>query len=110
MGLPLTGTEAERNFEKAVANTPPGMAFTAGSGPKGATCHGCRFWNHGKDGPQYFSGKGAHGGEIKPTPCAKYRSLTCGQTGAPVEHWNEACKYFEANPTPPPLRNKGGLV
>ena len=97
----LTGTPQERDFAIAVANTPPGMAFTAGSGPQGKHCHACIFWEH-KEG-DYFAPSGKHGGEIKPATCAKYRRLTAGQTGAPVEHWSDACKYFEENPTPPPF-------
>lgn len=101
----LTGTATERDFAKAVANTPPGMAFTSGSGPKGATCHACTFWEHDKENG-YFSATGIHGGEIKPSICAKYRRLTAGHAGPPVEHWSEACKYFDRNPSPPALHRR----
>ena len=98
----LTGTPEEKAFARAVAQTPPGMAFTIGSGPAGCTCHGCRYWEHQAN--DYFAPGGLHNGEIMPAICAKYRQLTAGQTGARVEHWNRACKYFEPNPTPPALR------
>lgn len=101
----LTGTESERKFANAVANTPPGMAFTSGSGPHGATCRSCMFWEHDKVNG-YFAVTGLHAGEIKPSICAKYRRLTAGQTGSPVEHWNDACKYFEKNETPPSLHRR----
>jgi hypothetical protein len=104
----LTGTPQEKEFAAAVRATPPGMAFTIGSGPTGKTCRGCSFWDH--DGkPQYFALGGKYGGEIKPSPCAMYRRLSAGQEGTPVEHWNDACKYFQENPSPPPLRKKVGL-
>jgi hypothetical protein len=100
----LTGTQAERDFAMAVANTPPGMAHTIGSGPPGWTCHACLHWEH-KD-IDYFAPGGIHDGEIKPAICAMYRKLMAGQTGAPVEHWNRCCKYFEHNPAPPALRKR----
>ena len=99
----LTGTDQEREFAAGVAQTAPGMAFIAGSGPSGMTCHKCSFWGRG-DEPEYFAIGGNHAGEIKPARCAKYRQLTAGQDGPPVEHWERACKYFEANPSPPPFR------
>lgn len=101
----LTGTQQEKEFARAVGNTPPGMAFTSGSGPSGETCHKCAFWEHDKLNG-YFAVTGLHSGEIKPSICAKYRRLSAGRTGAAVEHWNEACKYFEKNEAPPALHRR----
>jgi hypothetical protein len=100
----LTGTPQERSFAMEVKKTPPGMAFTAGSGPPGKTCHVCIFWGKGEE-PKYFAAGGKYSAEIKPAACAKYRQLTAGTEGPPVEHWSEACKYFDPNPNPPKLRN-----
>jgi len=44
----LTGTSREKEFAAAVRATPPGMAFTIGSGPAGKTCHQCAFWDHAR--------------------------------------------------------------
>jgi hypothetical protein len=103
----LTGTDVERRLAADVAATPPGMAYVIGSGPEGKTCHQCLNWQH-KD-KDYFAANGRYEAEIKPAPCAKFRQLCNGVQGPPVEHWNAACKYFDENPEPPPLRKKSIL-
>jgi hypothetical protein len=56
----------------------PGMAHFAATGPLGATCKQCSYW-------QNATGK---------RRCAKYRQLT-GHSGPPIAGILEACRYFE---------------
>jgi len=98
----LTGTRDEKTYALRVKSTPPGMAYIIGSGPSGATCHSCGFWEFDEDNG-YYAKSGKKGGGLKPSTCAMYRRLTAGRTGPPVDHINAACKYYEKNLTSPDL-------
>ena len=64
------------------AESYPGMAHFAGTGPKGKTCGGCKFFVPAANrSPQFV--------------CDKYRTLMRGRTGKPIEHKYKACKYYE---------------
>jgi hypothetical protein len=69
---------------KQIAQSRPGMAHFAATGPFGATCKDCTYW-------QKLEGK--EGGKEK-LRCAKYKQLT-GHLGPPVAGKIEACRYFE---------------
>lgn len=76
-----------------------GMAHFAGTGPHLKTCRECIFWDHGQY--DYRAKNGKYNGQIKPARCKKYRQIT-NQPGDEVPDEAAACKYFDANPTPPP--------
>lgn len=76
----------------------PGMAHFAGTGPRGSTCRECIFFDHGPH--DYRSKNGKHRGLIEPAKCKKYQQITM-QAGAKIPDDAAACKYFDANPTPP---------
>jgi hypothetical protein len=69
---------------KQIAQSRPGMAHFAATGPFGTTCKDCMFWEKavGKDG----------GKERR--RCMKFRALT-GQMGPPIPGATESCRYFE---------------
>ncbi len=60
--------------EHGFQETPPGMAFWVGTGPYGATCKGCTFYEGRR--------------------CLKYRRLT-GYRGKQFRAETPSCKYFE---------------
>lgn len=71
----------------------PGMAHWALTGPAGATCRECRFFEH-RD--RYSSSTtGFKGGELRAAPCAKFRSLMNGKQGAAVPNTAAACRHFD---------------
>jgi hypothetical protein len=74
------------NTDKTHAWSEPGMAHFAGTGPKGKTCGGCKFWTHRTAN---FYG------------CDKYKELMRGKAGKPIRGSLPACKYFEQKPQPP---------
>jgi len=85
----------ENAFVSAASVTHVGQAHLAGSGPTGATCRECAYWQHCKLWK-------ADGGPPKPSPCAKYKQLMRAW-GRPIPHNALACKYFEASEHPTPL-------
>lgn len=91
-------------LQAQIAASHAGMAHFAATGPQGATCRECKFWNHTKH--DYHAKGGKHRGAIKDVPCNKYRSLMGGRVGAKVPASAQACKYFDRNETPPLLFDK----
>lgn len=94
-------------LESARARTVAGMAHFAGTRPVSATCRECTFWTGCGDGAGYAAKRGMSGGEIKPRACAMFKKLMSGVVGGKIKHTAAACKYFEANPMPPPAFEKG---
>lgn len=76
----------------------PGMAHFALTGPANATCRECIFFEHGPH--DYRAKNGKWPGLIEAATCKKYRMITL-QYGAKIPDDAPACKYFDANPTPP---------
>lgn len=70
----------EGSFSREAAH--PGMAYFAGTGPKGQTCVDCVH--------RCFL---IHGDKFK--RCAMYSKLFGGKRGKPVRTYYRACKYFE---------------
>lgn len=89
----LTIIDAE--LDQAAANTVPGMAHWAGSGPVGMTCLKCVSWDGCGNDPGYYAEKGDHKGSIKPRSCRKYQTMMGGKEGSAVPYYTAACKYFE---------------
>src|ERR1700726_3719242 len=85
--LDLTGTTVEQ------AQSVPGMAHFAGTGPNGKTCGQCEFWGY-----QVTTKKG-----LKfQFRCKKYNELM-KKDGGIIPGLTLACKYWEAKfvePTP----------
>ena len=69
-----------------VSKTVAGMAHFAGTGPVGATCSRCKFWQ--KSGGQQKSGR-------KPKYiCEKFRTMT-GDAAKLIPGTSPACRHFE---------------
>lgn len=96
-------TVTNPSLETARAQTYPGMAHFAGSGPSQRTCRECLHWTGCGLDSGHFAKKGIHAGQLKPRACGRYRSLMQGDVGPGVPHNVRACKYFEDNPAPPPI-------
>lgn len=92
-------------FETKRQRTYPGMAHFAESGPAKTRCRECKFWTGCGRESGYYAKKGVHGGVLKPRPYAKYRDMM-QEVGPGVPHDALACKYFDANLTPPSLTEK----
>lgn len=75
-------------------HTHEGMAHFARTGPDGRECRECINWLF-KKGDYHRSGTVTRG-TLKPQPCAK-------GTGQKIPYYVSSCKYFEENPTPPPI-------
>jgi hypothetical protein len=84
---------------QVVADTFPGQAHWAGSGPPDCTCRQCIHWGDGCGG--YWAR-----GSLKPQRCAKYR-LFAMAVGPAVPHHAQACQHFEKNPKAPPVFDTG---
>ena len=93
--IPLT--VLDKDFQAKVNKTPMGMAFWAGTGPKGKTCRECTSFMF----PTYYSG-GKNGETLKPSTCRKFGELS-KREGRAIPHDTESCKYFEQNETPPTI-------
>lgn len=97
----LTGISVEH------AQSEPGMAHFAGSGPPGKRCAECVFWGYKKLGKPRFNQKTQE--EFEPMQahdgCRKFFELT-GRHGPTIKPDLLACKYFKQNKTvegaPPP--------
>lgn len=90
--LGLTGVTKEQ------AETMPGMAYMAGTGPHGKTCGDCKFKGFSYQGRERVSQKT---GEIyyqthRSNGCEKnYELLGKKRPGADIPDRTKACKYFE---------------
>jgi hypothetical protein len=84
------------DINKEHAQTEPGMAHFAGTGPAGATCGKCGFWGYKK--PTSRDRMVSHNG------CYKYYELM-KKDGPAIKASLPACKYYEetAAPVAPPL-------
>ena len=94
-------TAPDPAFAKRERVTFPGQASWADH-ESGRTCRECLFWTGCGQGTGYV----AKWRTLKPRPCAKFRALMNGKVGAAVPHDAPACRYFEANPHPPPTNGK----
>lgn len=88
--VPLT--VLDQQFQAMVKETPSGMAYWAGTGPQGRTCRECVMYK--ADGYNASN-------LLKPAKCRKYTELS-HREGKSFPHDSKACKYFEANESPPP--------
>lgn len=79
-------TQAHPNHWE-IADSYPGMAHFAGTGPKGRRCRDCAFWAGGENTK-------ASRPRVKAAPCAKFRHLTRA-AGKPVPARAWSCKYFQ---------------
>lgn len=84
-----------------IAATFPGMATWAGTGPANMTCRSCSQW----------ACRGYYAKSNKETPhalrvggCRKLRELS-GRIKIKVPHFARACRFYEQNDNPPPVRN-----
>ena len=101
-GLSLHLTQPNIDLGRKIAMTPNGMAFWADTGPGNTTCRECIFFDHQNS---YYAKKGLGGGTLKPAKCKKYQHLA-QKSGGNVPHETRSCKYFEPNPSPPPVVSK----
>lgn len=76
----------------AAAHSFSGMAHFATTGPNGATCRKCTWWEHNVSDDR--SKAGGHHRPPKRASCAKFRQLT-GRKGQKVPSDAAACRYFE---------------
>lgn len=96
-------TVTDPAMESKRAQTFPGMAHFARSGPERRLCRECLFWTGCGGEVGYYAKKGLYGGSIKPRSCSKYKELMQGDIGPGVPHTAQACKYFQENVEPPPI-------
>jgi len=108
MGIPAMpiGTDDLTDDSVFRAQTEPGMAHFAGTGPKGKTCGNCSYWGYQKVGKARINREGE---EYFPTTahegCKKFYELT-NRHGPAIEAGLLACKYFNDKPLPPPPRGR----
>ena len=95
-------TSLDRDFERRARATYAGMASWAGAGPAGTTCRECLFWT----GCGRNAGYVAKWRTLIARPCAKHRALMNDKIGEAVPHDAPSCRFFEANPNPPPIHSK----
>ena len=96
MAIPLTEMFGDE-FSAKLAETPRGMAYLKGTGPKGETCRTCgHFIENGR-----YAGnpKGVPPWSLMPGRCQKYRQMTASnRLGTPkIKHSLAACKYWTDN-------------
>ena len=96
-------TVVDKILDEQAAKTPVGMAFWAGTGPKGKTCRECRFYTFNG----YKSARGNKGGQLKNSPCQKFIALTNGVDTNRIPYDTSSCKYFDQNPAPPTITDQG---
>lgn len=77
-------------LERLVANTPPGMAHWAGTGPIGKTCKTCLEYGE----------LGGAGASIKRNRCLKYHQLT-RRIGEAIPPNTPACRHYHSATTGP---------
>lgn len=92
--------EGQEEVVQAFNRTHQGMAHFAGTGPIGATCRECKFWQHQKT---WSSASGKGHGMPMPARCMRYRQLM-HERGKMVPHDARACKHFERADSPQPLQ------
>lgn len=90
-------TAPNKHLAEQQANTPPGMAHWAGTGPKGKQCRECLFWTGCGGERGYYSG----GNGLKPRSCKKYMDLMSGKRGPAVPYYTPACRHFAQSDKPP---------
>jgi hypothetical protein len=99
--LPLT-VPSKVDYSALARDTFPGMAHFAGTGPAGLSCRVCTNWSIGSQ--DWYASGGKHGGAPKPRGCRAFSKFTMGRDGAKVPHDAKACKHFEQETNPTPLR------
>ena len=92
--------EGQEEVIGLLSQTHQGMAHFAGTGPAGATCRECKFWQHQKTWSSE-TGKG-HGAPM-PARCMRYQQLM-HEPGKMVPHDARACKHFDRTDAPQPLQ------
>jgi len=93
-------------LESRRTRTVPGMAHFAGTGPVGKTCRECLHWTGRGNESGYYAAGGKFGGVLRNRSCEKYRSMMHDTVGPTVPYSAAACKYFEANKTPPAIAQR----
>jgi hypothetical protein len=78
-----------------IAQTRPGMAHWAASGPFGATCGQCAFHGYWR---QFRNRAGDTKTQFRKECCGQYRKMT-SQHGDRVPGNTEACRYFQKRGT-----------
>lgn len=99
-------TVTDPALETKRAQTFPGMAHFARSGPEGKTCRHCLSWTGCGGETGYYAKKGIYGGQLKPRSCVRYRTMMQDEIGPGVPHTAPACKYFSENTSPPAIVGK----
>jgi hypothetical protein len=90
----LTSINAE--LDRQVAQTQPGQAHFAGTGPFAATCGECMSWNYWR---RICNASGDLVRTTKSQGCKKYFELT-GKHGPALPPGTDACRYFERRDNP----------
>lgn len=83
-------TSINPELDHAEAQTAPGMAHWAGSGPDDARCGKCIFYGYTYRRPNGDPGR-------KPSSCEKYFKLM-SKHGDGLDKLQVGCKYFEPKP------------
>ncbi len=94
----------ETNTSDLVKGTHVGMAYFAGTGPKGKTCRECAHWGatvrkHLYRNPVYSAP------DLQHHECNKFTKMI-GRAGGKVPHEAAACKYFKQSENPPAIRKR----
>ncbi len=85
-------TSPNQHVTAAASLSFPGMAHFAKTGPLGASCRDCCYWED--DAPENNSQANTHRTKANQACCAKYRQLT-GHLGKKVPGDAAACRHFE---------------
>jgi hypothetical protein len=84
--MPL-GDQSLTNVSRQQAITAPGMAYFAGTGPRGETCGKCLYWKY-----RYLT---ANGAVARSNGCRKYYEMMNSKKGPDILPNLAACKYFQ---------------
>jgi hypothetical protein len=90
----LKSEDISEDLVRLILVTHKGMPDWAGAGPMGRTCRECVFWQ---------SNWSWRKGEPAPARCAKFEILQHRQ-GFKIPHTAYACRHFELNDQPQPIR------
>ena len=86
-----------------VKGTHVGMAYFAGTGPRGKTCRECLSWSI--NGRHLYLNPTFRVPNLQNHDCGKFIEMV-GRLGERVPHNAAACKYFEQSEHPPPIRKR----
>lgn len=96
----LTKTYSDE-LESGKRDTPPGMAYFVGTGPKDCQCRTCIYF--GYEG-YYAASNKRYANRLMPAHCRKYTSLVM-KPGPKIRSSLLSCKYYEKSEDPPPEYN-----